>query len=109
MVHDDMYVVMYKVIAYVYACMKKGEEPDADMYSAEALGIPKAYWDGVMKELADHGFLSGVSALPTYGGFVVDLGRPRVTMEGVAFLEENSMMGKAKAFLKEAKAAIPFV
>lgn len=31
-------------------------------------------------------------------------------MEGVAFLEENSMMGKAKALLKEAKDVIaPFI
>ena len=32
-----------------------------------------------------------------------------VTMEGVAFAQENSMMGKAKAFLQDAKAAIPFI
>lgn len=110
MAHDDMYVVMYKIIAYIYACMRKGEEPDPDMYSAEALGVPKAYWDTVMNELIGHGFVAGIAVMSTPYGFVVDRRRPRVTMEGVAFLEENSMMGKAKAFLKEAKDVIaPFI
>lgn len=110
MAHDDMYVVMYKVIAYIYACMRKGEEPDADMYSAEALGVPEPYWNCVMNELVSHGFVAGIAVMSTPYGFVVDRRRPRVTMEGVAFLEENSMMGKAKAFLKEAKDVIaPFI
>lgn len=30
-------------------------------------------------------------------------------MEGVAFVQENSMMGKARQFLIDAKASIPFV
>ena len=28
MAQNDMYVVMYKIIAYLYDCMKKGAEPD---------------------------------------------------------------------------------
>lgn len=110
MAHDDMYVVMYKVMAYIYGRMKKGVEPDPEMYSADALGVPQGYWTCVMKELVDHGYVAGMAVMSTPYGFVVDPKRPRVTMEGVAFLEENSMMGKAKAFLKEAKDVIaPFI
>lgn len=109
MAHDDMYVVMHKVMAYIYGCMKKGAEPDPDMYSADALGVPKAYWDAVMDELVGHGFVAGISVISSPYGLIVDPKRPRVTMEGVAFLEENSMIGKARAFLKEAKSVIPFV
>lgn len=64
----------------------------------------------ILNELVNHGYLCGVSVHAMFGGsLVVSESRPRVTMEGVAFIEENFMMGKAKAFLKEAKAAVPFV
>lgn len=27
MAHDDLHVVMYKILAYLYSCMKSGEKP----------------------------------------------------------------------------------
>ena len=31
MAQDDMFVVMYKILAYLYSCMKSGEEPRMSM------------------------------------------------------------------------------
>lgn len=109
MAHNDMYVVMYKIIAYLYDCMKKGIAPNDEMWSCMALGIPESYWASVVSELADHRFIAGVNVIPYVdGGHMVSIGRAEVTMEGVAFAQENSMMAKAKAFLQDAKASIPF-
>jgi hypothetical protein len=42
MAHDDMGVVMYKLLAYVYDCMKKGKRPSLDTmaHSGGMLEIP---------------------------------------------------------------------
>ena len=78
-----MYVVMYRIISYLYDCMKRGVDPMECEYSADALGISQRYWADIMKELRDHGFVSGVLIM---GGMRHDiqvrLDRPTVTMEG---------------------------
>lgn len=110
MAQNDMYVVMYKILAYLYDCMKRGIEPEDARWSAQALGIPASYWTSIVEELVGHGFVAGVNVDHFINGeaLVTPIG-PRVTMEGVAFAQENSMMGKAKASLQDAKAAIPFI
>lgn len=110
MAHNDMYVVMYKIIAYLYDCMKKGVEPDDLKWSSDALGIPRSYWLAVVEELVDHGYIDGVTIHRFFGGDAsVTALNAHVTMEGIAFAQENSMMGKAKAFLRDAKASIPCI
>lgn len=109
MAQNDMHVVMYKILAYVYLCMKEGTEPDGDKISAQRLEIPYEYWKQIIRELVEHGYLIGVSIDKTTCGLSVSMGKPRVTMDGVEFLMENSMMAKAKQFLIDAKSAIPFV
>ena len=110
MTQNDMYVVMYKIIAYIYDCMKRGVEPDDAEWGSQALGIPESYWSTIVEELVEHRFITGVTISHFLGGQVmVSPIRPRITIEGVAFAQENTMMAKAKAFLQDAKAAIPFV
>lgn len=109
MAQNDMHVVMYKILAYVYSCMKEGVEPDKDRISAQALEIPLEYWKQIVRELVDHGYLTGASVASTTCGLSVSVGKARVTMDGVEFLMENSMMAKARQFLIDAKSAIPFV
>lgn len=56
-----------------------------------------------------HGCLSGVNVTHTSSGIVVNSFDSHVTMEGVQFAQENSMMAKAKYFLQEVKASVPFI
>lgn len=103
MAQDDMFVVMYKILAYLYACMKSGEAPRRSMlaHDGDLLNIEYRYWAHVLKELSDHGYVDGVSVRGTGGGEpLVRLYRPTVTMEGVEFLQENSAMRRALEFLK---------
>lgn len=110
MAQDDMFVVMYRIIAYLYDCMKNGEDPDIMQYGFTATGIPEPYWNKVMKQLVDHGLIDGVLVITTGSGeLIVTPTDPTVTMEGVQFAQENSMMAKAAKFLKDAKASIPFI
>lgn len=109
MAQNDMFVIMYKIVAYLYDCMKRGIEPDENMLSADALGIPERYRMDVLEELAAHRYVSGVSIRHLLGGDIVEFDRPRVTIEGVQFAQENTMMAKAARILRDAKASIPFI
>ncbi len=109
MAQDDMHVVMYRILTYLYACMKEGARPDKVMYDAEAMGINETYWNGIMAELSRRKLVKGVDAKALADKDYVVLGNVRITMEGVEFLMENSMMAKAKTFLMDIKAAVPFV
>lgn len=109
MANSDMYVVMYKIIAYLYDCMKRGVEPDESRWNHVAMGIPESYWCQIVDELVSHRLVSGIVVTPLGSELAVMPTDPRVTMEGVAFAQENSMMAKAKQFLMDAKASIPFI
>lgn len=109
MASNDMHVVIYKILAYLYACMKSGDRPQYSCYSSEAMGIPDEYWKQIMCELVAHRYIEGVNITNGPLGSSVYPANPRVTMDGVEFLMENSMMAKAKQWLIDAKSTIPFI
>lgn len=109
MAYDDMHVVMYRILSYLYKCLKEGVKPDVEEYSHAALEINKKYWNTIMFELVHRRLIKGVTATTTSKGERIILDNPRITMEGVEFLMENSMMRKAYEFLRDFKSAVPFV
>ena len=107
MAYDDMHVIMYKILAYLYDCMKRGCKPDPRRVLYEHLCINRNYWIAIMIELAERGFIKGVKISHADDEVDVHLVEPTVTMAGVEFLMENSMMNKAKRFLQDIKATVP--
>ncbi len=105
-----MHVVMYRILAYLYWCMKQGIVPDPAQYRpGENLKVPRSYWNQIMLELIENGYVRGFVVTHTYSDVLISDEHPVVTLAGVQFLQENSMMRKAQRFLKEAKEAIPFI
>lgn len=107
MASDDMHVVMYKILKYLYECMKKGVDPDRDMISADVLGINERYWTVIMQELMRRGYVDGFVTKSKGDGEEVIAKKPTVTMDGVEFILDNSMMKKAMDFIREARDFIP--
>lgn len=110
MASDDMHVIMYKILCYLYKCMKDGVEPDLSMVRFDGPmlgGIPELYWRRIMQQLVDGGYVGGVSVSYFDNAPQVLMRSPYVTLDGVEFLQENSMMAKAKKFLMDAKAMTP--
>ena len=112
MAQDDLHVVMYKILAYLYSCLKSGEEPKREHYwnDGDVLDIPYAYWAQIMRDMDERGYIRGFVFIDEWGGgTIVKAANPGITMEGVEFLQENSLMQKALRFLKETKSALPFI
>ncbi len=109
MVQNDMYVVMYKILSYIYGFMKRGVGPSGEEWDCDALGVPYPYWFRIVSELVGNGYLGGVEVRTSKMGAVISTRDPYVTMQGVALMEENSMMSKALAFLREIKPTVPMI
>lgn len=108
MAKNDYFVIMYRILIYLYACLKEGAEFNQDEVSFEALGIPESYWTSVIINMLDRGYIKGVTVVPILKtGKRIKWSNPEITQEGVEFIEENSRMGKAKEFLKTLKEIIP--
>lgn len=114
MARDDMHVVIFKILAYIYDCMKSGREADKAVIGCESLGIPESYWIQIMSELESRRYVTGVSVKPTTTITLVSINDPRVTLDGVEFLMENGMMAKAARAVADAgdffsKVVFPFL
>lgn len=108
MARDDFFVIAYRILAYLYGCMKAGEKPDPAMISAERLGVPAGYRSSVLKNLLRKGYVEGMDEVEVPGfGTLIDPVEPEITMDGVEFMQENSAIARAKAALKELKEIVP--
>lgn len=110
MARDDYYVLAYKVLAYLYHCLKNDSVVDVNYVSHEALGIGIGYWEYLITHLDEDGYIEGVSLLPILGRNTpaVKVGcNLAITPRGIDFLENNSTMSKAKRVLKELNELIP--
>ena len=95
MAYDDMEVVMYKILRYLYECMKAGKRPVMeDMNPCGKLGrINESYWKMIMRELIEHEYIKDFTIIHHKGGDAVMMGdNPRISLEGVQFMNENSGM-----------------
>lgn len=109
MAKDDFFVIAYRILLYLYECMKAGEDPHIDEISAERLKIPERYYYSIIRILYKNGYIDGVKEIhtPWTRETYYDFGHPEITMGGIEFIHNNSSMAKAKEALKEFKAMVP--
>lgn len=85
MAHDDMPVIMYKILACLYDCMKRGVDQQRSMLSHDGsmLSIPYRHWARIVAELASRGYVTGFTVTKDIaGGLIVDIRDPEITFEG---------------------------
>ena len=113
MAKDDYFVIVYQILAYLYAKLKAGEPVDGKMleHDSKYLGINERYWIYVIDNLVKQGLITGPVIVTAWGRekTVKNLDEAQITPAGIEYLCENSFLSKAKQFLKDAKAIVPFV
>lgn len=92
---DDYWVVAYKILSYLYACMKAGKKVDAAVM-CELAGVNESYFGQVVRGLQDKGLVSGFHFDGLSG--VIDNSPSSAYMDGALYVRENSEMGRAKRF-----------
>ncbi len=105
MARDDYHVIAAKILKYLYECLKEGKEVDAESISAKELGINQEYLDYIFKNLAESGYINGVVFGRTLGNTKTQVkiyyNRLEITPDGIAYLNENSIMKRAVGFLTD--------
>jgi len=107
---DDYFVIAYQVLSYLYGCLKKSKFPADAVLSAEYFSIDGPYWDYIIQNLYQDGYITGVSVtqpLAKINPTVKIRSNIRITPKGIQYLEENSMLQKAKNVIKDIAAMIP--
>lgn len=113
MAKDDYYVIVYKILAYLYQRLKKGEavEPEMLMYDGGLFQINRDYWVWIIENMLDQGYIRGLHNVTAGRGYYIkeQLSGCEITPKGIDYLCENSLIRKARQFLKDVKEITPFI
>lgn len=111
MAKDDYHVLVYKILAYLYECLKQGEHPSMDYLSCDTKAFPvgESYWNYTLLHLLEDGYVEGFFSVPILGRErgIKGLENIQITPKGIEYLQDNSMMKKAGDFLRTLKETIP--
>lgn len=113
MAKDDYHVIVYQILSYLYVKLKEGAEPDPKMLKADSnyLNINEQYWTNIMIILFDEGYIKGIQIIKPWGNQIIidNLDKCKITAKGIEYLCDTSFLCKAKQFLKDTKAIVPFI
>lgn len=110
---DDYHVLVYRILSYLYECLKAGRDPETKSLNAIALNaeVNERYWHYILKSLMDGGLIEGATRVDVDNAFerILGMERAQITPIGIEYLTDNSFMAKVKRFLKDAKDITPFL
>ena len=113
MAKDDYHVIVYQILAYLYVQLKAGEpiNPELLMPDSKYIKINERYWLYIMENLYISGLISGITITKTFGNekIIDNLDACEITPAGIEYLCDNTFISKAKGFLKDIKAIVPFI
>ncbi len=108
MAKDDYFKIVYVILKELYEARKHGMRVDTSAISRERFQIDGGYLLSILDELVDNGYVKGITIHRSKTGiYITSLEDMDITMKGIQFLEENSMMRKVKEALKDVKAIMP--
>lgn len=87
---------IYKILSILHKSMDF-EEWDKNLLSHESLNLSFPKWSRIMSMLLREGHISGGEILESFVDSYprVKLSSPEITLKGLEYLEENSLMKKA--------------
>ncbi len=88
----DNFTVIYKILSTLEKSLDM-EEADMDRICPQTLGISEERWKKYMEMLVDAGYIKGVSIKKyTDGQMIVSIEDIRITLKGLEYLSENTIM-----------------
>lgn len=105
MAKNDYDVIVYKILAYLYMQLKNGEPVEAEMlmYNGALFQINRRYWVYIFENMSREGYITGLSNITIGEGYYLQEQFPscQITPKGIEYLCNNSLMERAKQFLKD--------
>lgn len=106
MARDDYDVIVYRILVYLYACMKRKIIYEKITFDTTIKrDVPEDYFTDVLQMMQDEGLITGVKCIGTWQGdqiMISDIEEIKITAAGIHYLEDNDKMKKVGQMLKEA-------
>lgn len=103
----DNFKIIYRILRYLEKAMDY-DEVDMDFFSASKLGISEQRWIAIMEMLVKEGYIEGIEIKRSATGDTqMSVSFVRITMKGLEYLQENSLMQKAANLAKGIADIIP--
>jgi hypothetical protein len=105
MAKDDYDVVLFKILTYLYGCMKRKCIFDIYEFNTVILkqSVKEEYLSDILFMATDDGLIKGLKFVNVLGGNNIianDLSEMRITSAGIRYLNDNSKMKEIKEYLK---------
>lgn len=102
----DNFKIIYKILK-VFEKNLDVEEPDWEDLTPQKLNISEVLWQNLIQMLIKAGYIDGIKITSTATGTYIMPINPQITLQGLQYLEENSMMRKAYRLAKGIKDITP--
>lgn len=103
MAKDDYFVMVNKLLRYLYRCLKQNITPDWNLLAPNTKDFPvhEEYFVYMLSHLLADGYIEGIVEVWRIGHPVQfkETSGLKITPCGIEYLEENSMMKRATEFL----------
>lgn len=109
MAKDDYFVIAYRLLKYLYDCLKKGQTVSSEILTPEFFGIGEEYWAYIIRNLYQDGYVEGVSLTrigrkPDYPSIQEHF---NITPKGIQYIQDNSVFEKIRGYVKDISSMIP--
>lgn len=105
----DNFSIIYKILKALEKAMDY-DEFDTKTISHERFGIPYQRWEKILIMMVRSGYIEGVifdQTLGDYSPHIVEPIQPVITLKGLEYLSENTLMKKAANIAKGIKETVP--
>ena len=103
----DNFKAVYKILSTLEKAMDLPEF-DISIISAEKLGVSKERWCRYIEMMSDVGYIKGVRIIECITGEMeINAKDMRITLKGLEYLQENSIMQRMYNAAKGMKEIIP--
>lgn len=103
----DNFAAVYKILHALETCMDL-EKANIDMFSAQKLGVSQQRWNKYIEMMYDVGYIKGVEITEYISGekeiYCEDI---QITLKGLEYLQENSIMQRIYKTAKGVKDVLP--
>lgn len=108
MAANDYHVIVYQILAYLYAQLKKGENIDAEFlrYEGKMFSIPYSYWLYIMTSLLNGEYVSGIRITEDA---VIGLEKCMITPRGIEYICDDYALEKAREYISGRKDIPQFI
>ena len=103
MAKDDYFVLVYKLLRYLYRCLKENIPASWEVIAPNTKDFPigQEYFAYSLSHLLADGYLEGIAEVKKIGSPLQfkETSGLAITPKGIAYLEENSTMKRVGEFL----------